>query len=100
MYLKETDWEGVHLFASVKGQLVGFCESDDEISFPKNAGNYLTSLGTNIFALQERVCYTGVTLYGTPVHNPKPPVNFAATLNRYEHPSDKTKSQQCHNSLL
>jgi len=51
MYLSETDWEGVHWFASEKGQLVGFCESGDEISFSANAGNYLTSLGTNVFAL-------------------------------------------------
>jgi len=70
---------------------VGFCESGDKISFCTNAENYLTSLGTNVFALQEGVCYTGVALYGTPVRNPKPPVNFAGTHNRCVHPSDETR---------
>lgn len=75
--------------------MVGFCERGDGISFSTNAGNFLTSLGTTVLAFQEGVCCTGVALYGTPVHNRKPPATFATTHIRCLYHSDKAKSQQC-----
>ena len=81
MYLKETDWEGMHCFASELGQVVGFGERGDEISFSTNAGNFLTSLETTVLGLLYwcGTVWHCVALCGTRVHNPKQLVTFATT---------------------